>query len=169
MNIYKGTQAGSDGYNVTVNGAELALRLDIANHSPTGFAWGYAGSGPAQLALAILANEYGSLDRAPCHYQDFKQFVVAGLPDQWAFTSHTIRYLAQCIHEKSLVEQACTCSSCRPSATGDDRYFDGFEHGVKGSGWLSNRYMDWNNGFKAGKALRERLAMWFAPAAAVGQ
>ena len=26
----------------------------LYNHSPTGFEWGYGGSGPAQLALAIL-------------------------------------------------------------------------------------------------------------------
>ena len=26
----------------------------IVNHSPDGFNWGYLGSGPAQLALAIL-------------------------------------------------------------------------------------------------------------------
>ena len=34
----------------------LHKRLDLANHSPTGFSWGYGGSGPAQLALAILAH-----------------------------------------------------------------------------------------------------------------
>src|SRR5262245_54280206 len=34
----------------------LSPRTDLANHSPTGFEWGYAGSGPAQLALAILAD-----------------------------------------------------------------------------------------------------------------
>lgn len=30
----------------------LPLRTDLCNHSPTGFCWGYHGSGPAQLALA---------------------------------------------------------------------------------------------------------------------
>jgi hypothetical protein len=34
----------------------LNPRLDLFNHSPTGFEWGYGGSGPAQLALAILAD-----------------------------------------------------------------------------------------------------------------
>jgi hypothetical protein len=29
-------------------------RQDIVNHSPTGIAWGYGGSGPAQCALAVL-------------------------------------------------------------------------------------------------------------------
>ncbi len=39
----------------------------ILNHSPDGFAWGYSGSGPAQLALAILL-EYTLQDKAvQCH------------------------------------------------------------------------------------------------------
>jgi len=37
---------------VTVDGVPLNPRLDLYNHSPTGFEWGYGGSGPAQLALA---------------------------------------------------------------------------------------------------------------------
>ena len=37
----------------------LELCLDLFNHSPTGFEWGYRGSGPAQLALAILADHLG--------------------------------------------------------------------------------------------------------------
>lgn len=41
---------------------ELPLRLDLYDHSPTGFEWGYSGSGPAQLALAILADHF---DRHP--------------------------------------------------------------------------------------------------------
>lgn len=39
---------------------DLDPRLDLRNHSPTGFAWGYGGSGPAQLALAILADFFAS-------------------------------------------------------------------------------------------------------------
>ncbi|HJT79504.1 MAG TPA: DUF6166 domain-containing protein, partial [Gemmataceae bacterium] len=34
----------------------LPHRLDLRNHSPTGLEWGYAGSGPAQLALALAAD-----------------------------------------------------------------------------------------------------------------
>jgi Family of unknown function (DUF6166) len=37
----------------------LPLRLDLFNHSPTGFGWGYGGSGPAQLAVALLADALG--------------------------------------------------------------------------------------------------------------
>src|SRR5262245_1194599 len=35
---------------------DLPARLDLRSHSPTGFEWGYGGSGPAQLALALLAD-----------------------------------------------------------------------------------------------------------------
>lgn len=38
------------------NGDDLDPRLDIRNYSPTGFEWGYGGSGPAQLAIAIIAD-----------------------------------------------------------------------------------------------------------------
>ena len=31
----------------------------IVKHSPTGLAWGYGGSGPADLALSILADHFG--------------------------------------------------------------------------------------------------------------
>jgi hypothetical protein len=37
----------------------LPPRNDIVNHSPDGFEWGYGGSGPAQLAFAILADYLG--------------------------------------------------------------------------------------------------------------
>lgn len=41
---------------VTVDGAPLDWRSSLAvrNHAPTGPPWGYGGSGPAQLVLAIL-------------------------------------------------------------------------------------------------------------------
>ena len=46
------------------------------NHSPDGFNWGYGGSGPAQLALAIMLKLTGKADG----YQDFKFNFIAGLP-----------------------------------------------------------------------------------------
>lgn len=38
----------------------LPKRHDLVNHSPAGFEWGYCGSGPAQLAVALLADALGS-------------------------------------------------------------------------------------------------------------
>jgi hypothetical protein len=40
---------------------DLPTRTEVRSHSPSGFEWGYGGSGPAQLALAILC-DYFSLD-----------------------------------------------------------------------------------------------------------
>lgn len=55
----------------------LQLRLDLANHSPTGFEWGYTGSGPAQLALALLADATGDDEQALRLHQRFKFAHVA--------------------------------------------------------------------------------------------
>ena len=52
--------------------APLARRLDLRNHSPTGFEWGYEGSGPAQLALAILAHALQDDERALRFYRAFE-------------------------------------------------------------------------------------------------
>ena len=57
----------------------LNPRHDLQNHSPTGFAWGYGGSGPAQLALAILADATGSDELALRYYQTFKFQKIAAL------------------------------------------------------------------------------------------
>ena len=59
-----------------VDGRPLSPRTDLYNHSPTGFEFGYAGSGPAQLALAILADCIGET-LALEFYQEFKWAVVA--------------------------------------------------------------------------------------------
>lgn len=66
---------------VWINGVELhpARSLKVRNHSPTGFSWGYGGSGPAQLALAILL-EYFPEAVALHSYQDFKFGTIARLP-----------------------------------------------------------------------------------------
>lgn len=45
-------------------------------HSPGGFEWGYGGSGPADLALAILADATGDLRYALAQYQQFKREMV---------------------------------------------------------------------------------------------
>jgi hypothetical protein len=57
----------------------LDPRLDLYNHSPTGFEVGYGGSGPAQTALAILADHLGDDERAVRLHQAFKWAVIATL------------------------------------------------------------------------------------------
>jgi hypothetical protein len=70
---------------------DLPLHLEIRNHSPTGFEWGYGGSGPAQLALALLVDALGDLERAQRCYQQFKWKVLAGLQASWTLTADEIR------------------------------------------------------------------------------
>lgn len=68
--------------------APLDPRLDLANHSPTGLAWGYLGSGPAQLALAILCDATGDDELALAYYQLFKADIIAGFPSEQPFELH---------------------------------------------------------------------------------
>jgi len=87
----------------------LPLRLDLWDHSPTGFEWAYSGSGPAQLALAILADAIGAPRTDPKRrdwedddldartvavrlHQDFKRAYIALLPRdaQWTITERQV-------------------------------------------------------------------------------
>ena len=67
---------------VTVAGKRLdpGPSLKLRNHSPTGFAWGYPGSGSAQLALAILLDLGLEPADAERYHQDFKRDFLVPLP-----------------------------------------------------------------------------------------
>ena len=67
---------------VFVDGEELSpvRSQQVMNHSPDGFNWGYGGSGPAQLALAILLHTGMHQETALALYQEFKWDVIAKLP-----------------------------------------------------------------------------------------
>lgn len=58
----------------------LPLYLNEVNHSPTGFEWGYYGSGPSQLAYAILRSYFGEREKAEELYTQFKSDFIAVLP-----------------------------------------------------------------------------------------
>lgn len=91
---YRGTPAEFAVTVVDESGAVHALdpRFDLRNHSPSGFAWGYPGSGPAQLALALLAHALHNDERAEELYQEFKDDVIACLDPQrpWRLTTDDI-------------------------------------------------------------------------------
>lgn len=104
MKTYQGIRKPDGSVAVTVtDGSEIwALdpRLDLRNHSPTGFEWGYGGSGPSQLALALCADalciytdERPKTDeRAKAVYQHFKWQHVAKFPrEEWMITDAQIR------------------------------------------------------------------------------
>jgi hypothetical protein len=68
----------------------------VEHHSPTGFEWGYGGSGPADLALSILTDyfheKWGRVTKehinqgvhpAVVLHQDFKWSFVAAFPPEW--------------------------------------------------------------------------------------
>ena len=94
MKTYEGRRQGY-AVIVTVDGRPLNPRLDLYNHSPTGFEWGYCGSGPAQLALAILADHLSNNREALDVYQRFKWAVIAELPRKqgWTLTSLVINQI----------------------------------------------------------------------------
>ena len=71
---------------VLVNGKRLRHRV---YHSPTGFCWGYFGSGPADLARSILWDYFRAEPSAEC-YQDFKEEFVSTWKDEWTITQTEI-------------------------------------------------------------------------------
>lgn len=70
-----------DGRVVVLDGPHTRPLTHIAYHSPTGFAWGYAGSGPADLALAILAD----------YFEEPEELVQGALRSMWAPRSKAVR------------------------------------------------------------------------------
>ena len=60
MRVFLGKRAADGEAHVSIQDGESITELspsrsqDLYNHSPTGFNWGYGGSGPSQLALARL-------------------------------------------------------------------------------------------------------------------
>jgi len=112
VGIHKDPSVIGDLYEVVVEREgqkpyRLNSRTDIVNHSPTGVCWGYYGSGPAQLALAILVDyltegdqrpyarsEYNDpiIERALSLYQDFKVSVIGclSMDSGWELTDRDV-------------------------------------------------------------------------------
>ena len=98
----------------------LPLRLDLFNHSPTGFSWGYGGSGPAQLALALLADALGDDDRAIRLHQAFKFRVVACWPEgeRWWITADQIEAVVKVIKQEAAQRTELPSTECALSTAG---------------------------------------------------
>ena len=56
------------------------IRQEWVWRSPSGFEWGYGGSGPSDLALNILLQATGDRDFSAKYHQAFKWQFVAKLP-----------------------------------------------------------------------------------------
>ena len=89
MKVYEGGR-NLEGSIVTVDGRPLPPRYDLQRHSKTGFEWTFEGAGPAQLALALLADHLGDDAEALRRHQDFMRAVVAHLDNAWRLTSDDI-------------------------------------------------------------------------------
>lgn len=89
MKVFTGTRVG-ERVTVEVDGRPLDPRLDLRDFHASGFEWGYEGSGPSQLALAILA-EHADASTALGNYRNFVQIFIAELEDDtWRLTSQDI-------------------------------------------------------------------------------
>ena len=91
--VYAGQDLAKVGPSVvTRNGVPLSLEQSqrVWNHSPDGFSWGYHGSGPAQLALALLLDRGVGEKWAARHHQDFKGAFVASWGESWTLTGAEI-------------------------------------------------------------------------------
>ena len=69
---------------------DATCSLGIWDHSPDGFNWGYGGSAPKQLALALLLEVTGCSDCATEYGAQFKEQIVAKLEDDWALERDAI-------------------------------------------------------------------------------
>jgi hypothetical protein len=95
VKLYRGGRS-LDGAVVTVDGKPLDPRHDLKQLSTTGFEWTYEGAGPAQLALALLADHLGDDGRALALYERFMRHLIAELDNSWELTSADIdRSLAE--------------------------------------------------------------------------
>jgi len=96
--IYKGSFKDLD-WSVTRNGESFSHEdsLAVRNHSPDGFSWGYSGSGPSQLALAILLQET-DVETAERLYPAFRDDVVINWPmeSDWELTSQEVEDFLVC-------------------------------------------------------------------------
>ena len=94
MPIYRGYRTQSCGpLPVTKDGEPLSPvpSQKLYNHSPDGFQWGYGGSGPAQLALALLLDATGDPELSFELHQDFKWAFVATWDEKWEITTEQIK------------------------------------------------------------------------------
>jgi Family of unknown function (DUF6166) len=86
MKTYEGERT-LHGVAVTVDGAPLPARMDLQRFNKTGFEWSYAGPGPRQLALALLADHLRDDAKALALSEGFMRRVVAYLDNAWCLTS----------------------------------------------------------------------------------
>jgi hypothetical protein len=92
--IYKGTRNDDSDAGLIVTRDDLFFSpvpsQQLFNHSPDGFEWGYNGSGPAQLALALLLDVSRDPGSSVAYHQEFKRQFVSGWGEEWSISSTEI-------------------------------------------------------------------------------
>lgn len=100
--LFKGVILPNKVKKVFCNDVEMHPLLTRSNHSPTGYEWGYFGSGPSQLAFDILfvycirfhlyTTEIAS-SVAHRYSQTFKEKVIGRIPvdEEFSLTSTQIK------------------------------------------------------------------------------
>lgn len=108
MKLYCGRRLPTGDVDVQVLDEDRGVSYPLPHHvrhSPTGYEWGYNGSGPAELARCILLDHYGVPgddgsqyeSELPVSYQQFKFDHVGRLPRElpWTLTSEAIEQWAE--------------------------------------------------------------------------
>ena len=92
-----------DGVKVTVDGAPLDPRVDVAEFSKNGFEWSYEGPEPRQLALALLLDHLGDKEKAKTSVEPFMAAVVANFGNEWEMNSADIEAAVAALSGKAAV------------------------------------------------------------------
>jgi len=110
MKVYKGIRGADGAADVLVEEPNrpdrlLAPRTDLFKRCATGPDWGYFGNGPAQCALAVLADALGDDLRAVRH-QGFHSYIIAVLPRHlpWHLTEVEVVAIVEEIEQNTGVE-----------------------------------------------------------------
>ena len=89
VKLYRGTR-WIDGVKVLVDEEPLDPRYDLMQIAKGGFEWTYEGEGPAQLALAILADHLEDDQQALSLYEAYMHQVISDLDNDWEVTSDEV-------------------------------------------------------------------------------
>jgi len=120
--VYRGRRA-ADGVVVTAGRDPLTpFASHRVRYLARGFEWGYAGDGPAQLALAVLLDALGDRRLALRWFHDFMWAEVYRWGEAWEVTAGEVReFVAWCVAKESPARprvrrcRACGCTDedCR--------------------------------------------------------